>query len=241
MTDDAISPVEAAFEQARASRLPLDQRLALVAEAVREEYPDYMVAVDNFVERLRLVGAESRGPQVGSMMPAFALPDQDGNLVTLDGLLEKGPVAIVFHRGHWCPFCRLNMAGIAELEDKVRPANIVAISAQLQRYSKEARAMSGASFPFLTDLHAGFMMALGIAVWIDDVLAGLIAGVGLDIPLYQGGDGWVLPIPSVFVLDKDGFVQARHVDPDFRRRMDLDELAGELEKLVSPKSINMVK
>ena len=41
---------------------------------------------------------EMTGLEVGKKAPAFALPDQNGVEVTLDSLLEKGPVALVFYR-----------------------------------------------------------------------------------------------------------------------------------------------
>ncbi len=33
--------------------------------------------------------------------PLFSLPDHNGNHVDLQQLLSKGPVMIVFYRGHW--------------------------------------------------------------------------------------------------------------------------------------------
>ena len=36
-----------------------------------------------------------------SKAPGFSLPDQNGQRVSLDGLLEKGSAMIVFYRGHW--------------------------------------------------------------------------------------------------------------------------------------------
>jgi len=33
--------------------------------------------------------------------PLFALPDQNGQEVSLQGMLDQGPVLIVFYRGHW--------------------------------------------------------------------------------------------------------------------------------------------
>lgn len=39
--------------------------------------------------------------QVAQPAPAFALPDENGKEVTLASLLERGPVVIVFYRGHW--------------------------------------------------------------------------------------------------------------------------------------------
>ncbi len=38
---------------------------------------------------------------VDSKAPAFSLPDQSGQTVSLEGLLKKGSVMIVFYRGHW--------------------------------------------------------------------------------------------------------------------------------------------
>jgi peroxiredoxin len=157
-------------------------------------------------------------------MPSFMLPDQNGQLVSLDALLGKGPVIVALHRGHWCPFCRLNMIGLAEIEDRLRPAQIVAISTETQKYTRMLREQAGARFPFLTDMDAGYTMSLDLAVWLDDRLANLIAEAGWDIPLYQGGSDWVLPIPAVFVVCQNGYIAARHIDPDYRYRMAIDEL-----------------
>ena len=40
----------------------------------------------------------------------------------------------------------------------------------------------------------------------------------------------MLPIPAVFVVGQDGIIVTRHVDPDYRRRMDLDELVRSLDQ-----------
>lgn len=37
----------------------------------------------------------------GEKAPVFHLPDQNGERVGLEGLLENGPVVLVFFRGHW--------------------------------------------------------------------------------------------------------------------------------------------
>ena len=36
-----------------------------------------------------------------SVAPDFALPDYRGGVVTLDGLLAKGPAVVIFYRGYW--------------------------------------------------------------------------------------------------------------------------------------------
>ena len=41
---------------------------------------------------------EKTGLAVGQKAPAFTLNDQDGRDVSLESLLKKGPVALVFYR-----------------------------------------------------------------------------------------------------------------------------------------------
>jgi peroxiredoxin len=49
------------------------------------------------------------------------------------------------------------------------------------------------------------------------------------LPDYQGNEAWMLPIPATFVIARDGIVTARFIDPDFRRRMSVEELIAALE------------
>ena len=224
MTDQPISPIEAAFLEVRSSDLSLQDRLRVVADAARIHKPWYADAVDEFASRLRQVQAGADAPGIGEQMPDFVLPDHEGRLVSLAEILAGGPAVIAFHRGHWCPFCRLSMIALAEIEEQLRPAQIVAISTETQRYTRMLREQTGARFPVLTDMDAAYTMSLSLAVWVDSKLAGMISEAGWDIPVYQGGTDWVLPIPSVFVVRQDGTIAGRHIDPDYRQRMNLDEL-----------------
>lgn len=226
MSQSLYATLEELFQDLRGSDLSLAERLATVAATVKELAPGYTDVVDNFVARLKAAGVGADGPKVGDPMPGFILPDEAGRLVSLDRLLEKTPVIIAFHRGHWCPYCRLNAVGLAEIEEQVLPVQIVAISAETQSYTREIKAEAGAHFPFLTDVGNGYALSLGLAVWIDEELASFISAGGWEIPIFQGQDGWILPIPSVFVVGQDGLIKARHIDPDYRRRMDMDELTA---------------
>lgn len=233
MTHPLVAALEDVFQEVRAKDWPLSQRLKAVADEVRRKGPDFAEAVDTFVSRLEAVQAGEGAPQVGEVMPGFTMPDEDGRLVTLDGILAKGPAVLAFHRGHWCPYCRLNMVGLAEIQNQLGEARIHAISAEQQHYTRKLKAESGANFPFLTDIDAGYALSIGIAIWVDDFMAELIAGAGWDIPGYQGGQAWILPVPSVFILDRDGIIRTRHVDPDYRRRMELEAIAAGVRALAA--------
>jgi hypothetical protein len=49
-------------------------------------------------------------------------------------------------------------------------------------------------------------------------------GRGLHLDQIHGNDGWFVPLPATFVVARGGTVVSRHVDPDFRLRMEVDEI-----------------
>src|SRR5262252_7402045 len=95
-----------AFRRVRDMDLSLQEQLRTFAAAVRRERPEFSAAVDRLVERLRQYGAGESAPRIGEPMPPFVLPDETGRMVSLEELLNRAPVAVTFHRGHWCPYCR---------------------------------------------------------------------------------------------------------------------------------------
>ncbi len=97
-----------AFTYCRDMDASLAERLDAFNDATRYLLPGYQEAVDRLVARLKSAETGSSAPKPGEIMPAFILPDEEGRLVSLKNLLATGPVAVVFHRGHWCPYCRIN-------------------------------------------------------------------------------------------------------------------------------------
>jgi len=77
----------------------------------------------------------------------------------------------------------------------------------------------------LTDLDNGYALSLNLAIWLGTEIQGLLTQ---DLSDFHGNDGWVLPIPATFVVGQDGLVKARFVDPDFRKRMEIDDLLAAL-------------
>ena len=112
--------LEEAFVQCRDMDASLAERLQAFADAVGELGPIFQSSVDDLVARLRAHDVGDNAPKPGEKMPDFVLPDERGQLVSLEQLLEKGPVAVTFHRGHWCPYCRINTRALAEAQDADR-------------------------------------------------------------------------------------------------------------------------
>ena len=57
--------------------------------------------VQKAVKDLKQSGILEKVLKVGESAPEFSLPDVNGNLVELKGLLAQGPVVISFYRGQW--------------------------------------------------------------------------------------------------------------------------------------------
>jgi len=226
-----VQILEDATDRSRDMNVPLGQRLKAVADEVRRLSPEFAEIVDRMVARLVANNVGQSAPQPGEPMPDFILPDEAGRLVRLTDLLEKGPVVLSFHRGHWCPYCRLNADGLAKIAPEVESlgAQIVAISPEKGRYGAELKSYAKAPFPVLADINNGYALELNLLFWVGDEKRKAMEAGGFDIAPYMGNETWMLPIPATFIVGRDGVVKARYIDPDYRQRVDLDELLAALK------------
>jgi peroxiredoxin len=223
--------LEEAFERARGLDAPLSVRLESFADSVRIASPAFAEAVDRLIARLNLSGSGTTAPAVGDPMPPFMLPDDQGHLVTLEQLLAKGPVALSFHRGHWCPYCRLNTNALAQAQCEVEPigGQIVAITPDLQQFATALKSDAAAKpFPILTDVDNGYALSINLAIFVGLEMQKHMTNAGWDIAPYQGNDAWILPIPATFIVGRDSIIRARFVDPDYRKRMAIDIIVDAL-------------
>jgi peroxiredoxin len=231
MTAAPTTALRDIFLQCRDMDASLAERLAAYSSAVTKYLPSYADAVDALVTRLVKSEAGSSAPRPGEPMPPFVLPDETGRLVSLDGLLAQGPLAMTFHRGHWCPWCRISIRALVRVHHEIKAAggHVVAIMPERQKFAAEFKSDAQSPFPVLTDLDNGYALALNLAVWLGPEVAFELTAIGRSLPDYQGNDAWILPIPATFVVGRDGLVKARFVDPDFRRRMAVEELIAALK------------
>src|SRR5258708_23409194 len=57
-------------------------------------------------------GAAQRAKKAGDVAPSFSLKDPEGNIVSSDELLKKGPLVVSFYRGAWCPYCNMELQAL---------------------------------------------------------------------------------------------------------------------------------
>ena len=177
--------------------------------------------------RLKQSGAGEAAPRPGEPMPPFLLPDEQGHLVSLEGLLGKGPVAITFHRGHWCPYCRISINALAQAQQEIagEGGQIVAIMPERQEYAAEFKTEAKARYPILTDMDNGYAHVTE---------PGVLGRGGNGTPDHRAPDATSRNIratrPGCSPFRRPSWSAAtassrtRFVDPDYRKRMAIDDL-----------------
>jgi peroxiredoxin len=230
-TEILLKDLRQAFEEARARDGSMTERLNIFADATRKLHPSTAAIIDRLVTRLREYDAGKDAPKPGDVMPPFVLPDETGHLVSLKDLLAQGPVVVTFHRGHWCPYCRISISTLVKEQPRIEAlgARMVAIVPDREQFAAEMREDCNVSFPILCDMDNGYAMSLNLAIWVGTEMQEYMTKIGRRLPEYQGNDTWTLPIPATFVIGRDGRIKARFVDPDYRNRMTIDELIAALK------------
>jgi peroxiredoxin len=209
-----------ALRRVRDLDLSLREQLQAFAETVRRDRPEFAAAVNRLVTRLRRYGAGESAPQIGEPMPSFVLPDETGQTVSLDDLLNRGSVAVTFHRGHWCPYCRININALAQAHKELTAdgGQIIAIMPDRQKFVADFKLQANVPFPILTDKDNGYALSLNLTIWVGAEIQKMLES-RLDVPTFHGNNSWILPIPATFVVGRDGLIKARFIDPDYRKRM----------------------
>lgn len=220
-----------AFLEARDLDGSMSERLGVLADAMLRLTPSSVATIDRLVDRLKEHKAGENAPKPGDPMPVFVLPDETGRMVGLASLLERGPAIVTFHRGHWCPWCRISINTLARAQSRIAAAgaSMVAIVPDREQFAAEMKSEAKAAFPILTDMDNGYAMSLNLAIWVGDEMEQFMTERGNVLPKFQDNDSWMLPIPATFVVGQDGRIKARFVDPDYRKRMAIEDLIAALK------------
>lgn len=214
------------FREADTLKAPLDDRLDLYAKGSRQFLPELEATYDELVARLRENQAGALVPSVGHKLPDFQLTDSEGRLIDLASFLERGPLVISFNRGPWCDYCGLELHALARAYPYIAAAggDVVSIVPELGKYARNLQQKRGLPFGVLTDLDLIYAFSLGLVFWVGDEIKEMYGQFGIDLGEFQGNGGWLLPMPATFVVGRDGHIKARFVDPDFRRRMNTEDV-----------------
>ena len=144
-------------------------------------------------------------------------------LIAAVGKLKQGPERELF--AHY-----LGRAEAAGRKLHLSPLSVAEVAeSRAATVSARIKAEGEAHYPVLTDIDNGYALSLNLAVWVGEEMQRILMAGGRKVPDYQGNQAWVMPIPATFVIARNGVITARFIDPDYRKRMAVEDLLAALK------------
>mgnify|MGYP001252620315 CR=1 FL=1 len=167
---------------------------------------------------------------IGSKAPDFKAKDQYGQVIRLKDVLKKGKVVLVFYRGQWCPYCNKELK---RLEDslqliKDKGATLIAVSPEKPESVTKTVEKTSATYSILFDDGLKIMKAYDVAFELSENVLTRYKNAGLDVEANNGTNGKYLPVPAVYIIDKESMVTYRFFEPDYKKRASVKEILANL-------------
>ena len=162
------------------------------------------------------VAAQPITPGVGAKVPRFAAVTDAGKPVGFDDIAgDKGLVLAFVRSAKWCPFCQQQMVDLqgAKAEIERRGYHLATISYDDPAVLAAFRAKRGITYTMLSD-HGSKM----------------IDAFALRDPQYPPDNmAYGVPHPTLYVIGRDGRVQARLTKDGYRVRPTMDALFAAID------------
>jgi peroxiredoxin len=206
-----------ATRRIRSLRDEFAERKELIAKYVP---PETQAVHSKVIRDLKQSGIEQRILALGAKASVFELEDQNGKQISSSDLVAKGRLLICFFRGRWCPFCvgQLEAMNLILPQIKLAGANLVAISPQTVQQSFFMADQHGLEFLLLSDSGNRVAREFGIVYRVPEEQQAIYRRAFINLPFANGDDSWELPIPAMYILDRDGTVLFACADADYTGR-----------------------
>lgn len=177
------------------------------------------------------IGQEApEGLFIASKAPDFKAKDQHGKEIRLKELLKTGKVVLVFYRGQWCPYCNKELS---RFQDSIqffidKGATLVAVSPEIPENISKTVEKTKAEYSILYDEGLKIMKAYDVEFELPENTLTRYRNVGLDVEKNNGANGKFLPVPAVYIIDKEQTITFRFFETDYKKRPSVKELLNNL-------------
>ena len=167
---------------------------------------------------------------IASKAPDFKATDQNGKEIRLKDLLKKGKVVLVFYRGEWCPYCNKELSRLQDSLQFIidKGATLLAVSPEKQENISKTIEKTKASYSVLYDKDLKIMKAYDVEYEMQENVITRYRNAGIDIEKNNGTNGKYLPVPAVYIIDKESTVTYRFFEPDYKKRPSVKEILANL-------------
>ena len=167
---------------------------------------------------------------ISSKAPDFKAKDQHGKEVRLKDLLKEGKVVLVFYRGQWCPYCNRELSRLQDSLQLIKDkgATVIAVSPEKPENISKTVEKTKAAYSILYDEGLKIMKAYDVEFEVPENTITRYRNSGLDIEKNNGNNGKYLPVPAIYIIDKESTVTYRFFEPDYKKRPSVLELLKNL-------------
>ena len=129
----------------------------------------------------------------------------------------------------------MELEALQEIDADVRGlgAHIVALTPELERYTRAMHKKLNLTFDILTDLHLNVAEQFGVAFVLPDYLRALYKSFGNALDRFHDENEYRLPMPARYVIDKHGIIRAADVNADYTIRPEPTETVRILRTLTA--------
>ena len=167
---------------------------------------------------------------INSKAPDFKAVDQNGNSIRLKDMVKNGNVVLFFYRGNWCPYCSRQLK---QLQDSLelfveKGVQVVAITPEKPDGISKTIEKSNATFPIIHDEEGKIMKAYDVRFALDEKSVSRYKMSGIDLAATNGKNGTNLPVPAVYIINKENTIIYRYFNEDYKKRVSVKELLSNL-------------
>ncbi len=193
---------------------------------IKNSFPHLLVAILGFYATsaqaaIPIDAREVNPVEVGATAPDITLRQANGEAVRLHALAAEQPAVLVFYRGGWCPYCNRHLSALGEIEAELRELGYRIHAVSPDKPEKVAEAVAEADFDYTlySDASAEAVEAFGLAFKVDAKTYEKLQGYGIDLEEASGRDHHLLPVPAVFIIDREGRIRFRYFNPEYKERL----------------------
>src|SRR5260370_1799368 len=127
----------------------------------------------------------------------------------------------------------MELEALQEVDSEVRAlgARIVALTPELERYTRSVYKKLNLTFDILTDLHLKTAERFQLVFVLSDYLRDLYKSFGSTLDRFHDESVYRSPMPARYVIDKEGVIRAADVNADYTVRPEPSETVRRLRML----------
>lgn len=162
---------------------------------------------------------------IGEKIPPTNLLSMENEKVLTADLFKEKPTVLLFYRGGWCPYCNAHLSAVGEITEEIKGLGyqILAVSPDSPENLNKSMEDQQLDYRLLSDADGNFSKAMGLAFKSPEKYASMLSDYS------GGGNTGFLPVPALFIVDREGTILFEYISPDYKNRIEAPLLLKVLE------------